>query len=179
MKKIKINGIKRPLAIALLSMLVTLSSFASEGGSSRTMHRFGLYVGFLGDPFPTLVGFNLGINLASFLRICGGYGTISASSVDATSGTTTTLSATTIGGGARLFVPGWNFSPTVGASYARVNLSGTGTTVGGFGASGSHTYLSAGFDWQANIGFNLGFGYNYSLLAGVGGLPYINLGWFF
>lgn len=80
-------------------------------------------------------------------------------------------------------VPDWNFSPVVGLSWATVSVtfsgSVTGGTVGGFGASGSHLYATFGVDWQTGSGFNLGAGYNLSLASGVGGLPYINLGWYF
>ena len=85
--------------------------------SNRLSHRFGVSLGILGDPFPTLLGYNASINLARWLRATAGYGQIS--------GTTTGGEAkiTTIGGGLRLFVPSWNFSPVVGASWAKVTFS--------------------------------------------------------
>ncbi|MEK6705184.1 MAG: hypothetical protein AABZ06_05300 [Bdellovibrionota bacterium] len=160
-------------------------SLAANADSNRMKNKIGAHIGLLGDPFPTLVGFNLNYNVLDFLRATAGYGSISAST-SATVGSTTTsstLTATTIGVGARAFVPGWNFSPVLGLSWANVSISATGTvsttTVGGFGVSASHLYASIGFDWQTDGGFNLGGGYNLSLKSGVGGLPYINLGWYF
>ena len=80
-------------------------------------------------------------------------------------------------------IPGTSFTPVVGVNYATVNAVTTGSysgvAVSGFSSNAGHVYGNVGFDWQAHVGFNLGFGYNYSLLAGVGGAPYINLGWFF
>ena len=92
-----------------------LFSASSVQASNRLSHRFGVSLGILGDPFPTLLGYNASINLARWLRATGGYGQIS--------GTTNAGEAkiTTVGGGVRLFVPSWNFSPVVGLSYAKVS----------------------------------------------------------
>ena len=79
--------------------------------------------------------------------------------------------------------PGALMAPVVGLSWATVSVTAEGTgvigDVGGFSGSASHMYMTFGFDWQTGSGFNLGAGYNYSLKSGVGGLPYINLGWYF
>ena len=140
--------------------------------SNRLSHRFGVSLGILGDPFPTLLGYNASINLARWLRATGGYGQIS--------GTTNAGEAkiTTVGGGVRLFVPSWNFSPVVGLSYAKVSFTGSGS-LSGFTGNSHHTYATLGFDWQAANGFNFGLGANLSTLSGVGAVPYLNLGWFF
>ena len=95
------------------------------------------------------------------------------------------MTATTLGGAFNLFVPGWNFSPTVGVGYAAITVTISGTTetlsqsVGGFAASDSHTYVIAGIDWVTSGGFNLGAGVNISMKEGVGQLSFLNIGWFF
>jgi opacity protein-like surface antigen len=158
--------------LCVLSLAVALMSSASAHAGNRTGHRFGLTLGLLGDPFPTAIGYNANFNLADLMRVVAGYGSISGT---ASNGTTAKL--TTMGGGVRFFVPSWNFSPVVGVSWAKVSL--TGTSLSGFASNTSHIYGTAGFDWQAANGFNLGFGANFSAKAGVGAVPYMNFGWFF
>ncbi len=160
--------------VPVLAITLALLASGSAEASNRVAKRVGVSLGLLGDPFPTLLGYNLNFNAARWLRLTAGYGSISGTGTNGES-----LSLTTIGGGARLFVPSWNFSPVVGASYAKVSFTGSAGELGGFSANGSHTYLTAGFDWQAGNGFNLGFGANLSTLEGVGAVPYINLGWYF
>jgi hypothetical protein len=160
-----------------MTLLVVAVSPGMYGQSNRMNHKFGLHLGLLGDPFPTLLGLNLDYNLIDWARVTAGYGSVSA---DVTGGK---LTATTFGAGVRAMVPNWNVTPVVGLSFASVSVSATGTAVsgdvGGFSASASHLYATFGLDYQAGIGFNVGLGYNVSLKSGVGGLPYINLGWFF
>ncbi|HEY6951801.1 MAG TPA: hypothetical protein VI758_05305 [Bacteroidota bacterium] len=164
-------------SLIAVALLVVALSPASFGQSNRTKDRFGLHLGLLGDPFPTLIGFNADYNLTDWARLTAGYGSVKAS---VTGGD---LTATTFGGGVRAMVPNWNFTPVVGLSFASVSVTATGTgvsgDVGGFSGSASHLYATFGLDYQAGIGFNVGAGYNFSLKSGVGGLPYVNLGWFF
>ncbi len=136
--------------------------------------RAGAFLGVLGDPFPTLVGVNLAYNVFDFLRATAGLGQVSASVGNSSA------SATTVGAGARFLVPGWSLSPVAGLSLAYVGYSSTGgaLSVGGFDSGGLHAYASLGIDWQTASGFNVGAGYNLSTKAGVGGMPYLNLGWF-
>jgi hypothetical protein len=159
-----------------------------QAGSTRMEHRFGGYFSVIGDPFPTLIGINAGANVFDFMRVVVGYGKISTTFQGEDSNgnlTNGTLSATTLGGGLRFFMPNWNFTPMVGLSFANVSVSLTGTsntngnTVDGFSGSQSHVYAAIGFDWQTHAGFNMGAGWNQSFLSGVGGLPYLNFGWFF
>ncbi len=152
------------------------TSTETAAQSNRMMRKAGVYLGILGDPFPTLVGVNLGYNAFDFMRITGGLGRVSA-----TLGASE-ASATTLGAGTRFFVPGWNLSPVAGLSFAYVSVSQTGgaaVSVSNFGSSAAHIYATLGFDWQAASGFNVGAGYNLSFKGGVGGLPYLNLGWYF
>lgn len=169
---------------AIISIFIANPSAQAESG--RMNNRFGFYLAAFGDPFPSLLGINLGINATDFLRFHLGYGSITGT-VSSTSapGQNSNFTITTIGGGAKLLVPDWNFSPLLGIGYSQVTVtaSGPSTTNTLYGFTGTATattgYAAVGFDWQANVGFNLGFGYNWSLLPGVGGLPYAQIGWFF
>jgi hypothetical protein len=174
------------VAVGVLAILVSTVSWGktlpvkedlstvSVVQSSRMHKRVGAYLGVLGDPFPTLVGVNLAYNVFDFLRATAGLGQVSASVGNASA------SATTVGAGARFLVPGWSLSPVAGLSVAYVGYSssGGGVSVGGFNSGGLHAYASLGVDWQTVSGFNLGAGVNVSTKAGVGVLPYLNLGWF-
>lgn len=162
-------------ALLLIAPLAFGDSEVTETTSNRMKRRAGGYVGLLGDPFPTLVGLNVAYNVFDFMRATVGLGKVSASVG------TAEATATTIGGGARFFVPGWSFSPVVGLSTAYVSVSqtdGMSISVKNFETSGMHLYGTVGFDWQSPSGFNVGAGYNLSFKSGVGGLPYINLGWY-
>lgn len=152
--------------------------FGTNGPSDRMSKRAGAYLGILGDPFPTLLGVNVGYNAFDFLRLHAGIGRVSASAGIGDS--SLSASATTLGVGARALVPGWSLSPTVGLAAAMVVYSSSGASikVNGFEASGAHVYASLGVDWQTPGGFNLGLGYNLSIRSGIGGLPYLNFGWF-
>jgi len=165
------------LAVVVLIVASGMLAQNASAQSNRMTHQIGVHLGLLGDPFPTLLGFNANYNITDWVRATAGYGSITAS---VTGGE---LKATTFGAGARFFVPDWSFSPVAGISWATVSVtvSGTGVIgdVGGFSGSGSHMYATFGFDWQTGMGFSLGAGYNLSLKSGVGGLPYINLGWYF
>lgn len=161
--------------VAVLAFLMIVP--VANAQSNRSKQKLGLNLGLLGDPFPTLVGFNVNYNVTDFVRATAGYGSVSAT---VTGGK---LTASTFGAGARFMMPDWNLTPVVGISWATVSVTAEGTgvigDVGGFSGSASHMYMTFGFDWQTGSGFNLGAGYNYSLKSGVGGLPYVNLGWYF
>jgi len=169
------------LAVAVLLVASGILAQDATAQSNRMKHQIGLHIGLLGDPYPTLVGFNANYNAMDWLRVTAGYGSISADVTDVTG--TGTFKATTIGFGARLFVPDWNFTPVGGISWATVSVTVSGTAllgdVAGFSANGSHMYATIGFDWQTGMGFSLGGGYNMSFKSGVPGVPYINLGWYF
>jgi len=159
--------------LIMASGIVAQDAFAQ---SNRMKNRIGIHIGLLGDPFPTLIGFNANYNVMDWARVTAGYGSLTVT------GTGGDLTASTFGFGGRFFVPDWNFSPVVGISWATVSVTITGGAigdVGGFTGSGSHLYATFGFDWQTGMGFSLGAGYNLSLKSGVGGLPYVNLGWYF
>ncbi len=154
-------------------MLLPAASFAGN----RAANPLGLVVS-IGNPFPTAIGGNLGYHLDDWGRLSGGYGTVSAS-LGANK-----LEATTYGAQLNFFVSNWNLSPTAGLGWSNVDVTLTGSAVsgldaGGFTASDSHFFATFGIDWVASSGFHLAGGYNHSLKSGVGGLLYINLGWYF
>ncbi len=144
---------------------------------SRSMHRFGVYVSVLGDPFPSLWGINVGYNLESWMRLHAGYGSTSVGSG------TSTLTVSSLGGGVHFFVPGWSLSPVVGVSItnltASVSGSVSGLSVNGISSSGLFTYGSAGLEWQTYSGLTIGVGYNFGLSGGLGGAPSASFGWYF
>lgn len=139
-------------------------------GSNRATKKYGMYMGFIGDPFPTIWGLNAAFNGTDFMRATAGYGQIA--------------SIKTFGFGAKFMVPKRNLSPVVGINWAKVtvkidDLDEDDDDVEGFEDSGDHFYINAGIDWTSKGGLNLGGGYNFSLKADVGGIPYINVGAFF
>lgn len=163
----------RILLVLACILFLPLTSFAGN----RADHTFGIYLG-IDNPFPTVVGGNVGFHLGDWARISGGYGTIS-STLGASK-----LEANTYGGQFNLFVPSWTFTPTFGVGYSKVDVTLTGSSVvgldvGGFTGSASHAFITVGLDWVSGIGFYFAAGWNHSLKSGVGGAPYVNIGWFF
>ncbi len=158
-----------------------VSTTAAPDVSNRMKNRLGAYLAFR-EPAPTIIGLNLAYNPFDFLRVSAGYGKLTVtSSISCYNNncTTTEASATTLGFGARAFVPGWSFSPSVGLHYGHVSYDGEGLEVGGFTESGGHIYTTLGVDWQAKGGFNGSLGYQRSLKGDVGGAVYLSAGWFF
>jgi len=131
---------------------------------NRLTKRLGAYVGVLGDPHPTLFGFNVAYNVLDYLRASIGYGSVSVGD----------LSLTTIGAAAKFMVPGWNLSPTGTLGYSHVSMNGF---VADYGEN--NIYVGLGGDWQAGNGFNLGAGFNVSLNGAAPTAPYLNVGMFF
>ncbi len=171
----RITRLLGPVLVAIL--IIGIVGETAEAQSNRSKKKLGVHIGLLGDPFPTLIGGNVNYNVTDWARATVGYG-----SVTATVGTGE-LTASTFGFGGRFMVPDWNLTPVVGISWATVSVTASAPglvgDVGGFSGSGSHLYATFGFDWQTGAGFNVGAGYNLSLQSGVGGLPYVNLGWYF
>ncbi len=180
---------KRLLKSAVWTLLlVSSASFAQSRGKSR----FGLAMGILSDPAPSIIAYQAKLNLTEWLQIHVGYGSITAtgsgSTVDgvASSGSGT---VTTMGAGAKIFLlSGGNFSPYVGGGYSLINATGdfaiNGQTIATGSGKLSSTYASVGLDHQANIGFNIGAGVHYfftptELKTVVKYLPHVYFGWFF
>ena len=128
---------------------------------------------------------NLGVNIRDFLRLSGGYGTFTSSTLFANAGIPLgeeSLRFTSYGGGARLLVPGWSLSPSAGLSYVHVKVasSTSGIVASEFGGgAGGHAHAAVGLDLTLRFGLHAAAGWNHSLKPGIGGMPYLNLGWFF
>lgn len=141
--------------------------------SERMGHRLGLALAY-GEPAPSILGINVAYNLTDYLRAQIGGGQVSFGFGDASG------SATTLGAGLKGFVPGWSLTPSLGLHMAGVIYSGDLLIrMAGFESSGVHVYGTAGLDYQAKSGFHGSLGYNLSFRPGVGGGPYVQLGWFF
>ena len=168
-------------------MLLVLGSFVRpecSQASSRTAHRFGLDVGVLTSPFPSLFGVSASYNLLNSLRLSAGYGSVSgtASTVDANTLTVTQTnwSFTTLAGDIKIFPVDWNFAPFGVVGYTHVSFTGSGSGLGNVSAGGSAIYYGFGFDWTSNSGFNMGFEYKMTKIASESvGLPGFYIGWFF
>lgn len=165
--------------IMVFSVLLFLGGTLSaeeRAASSRMNKRYGLYLGLLGDPFPTILGLNGAVHATDFLRATAGWGRI-------TGGENGAITIDTIGFGVKFLVPGNNLSPVVGLNWAKVSfksdLDPNDEDVQGFRASDDHFYVNAGVDWTAKGGFYLGGGVNISLREGVPIIPYLNIGAFF
>jgi hypothetical protein len=132
----------------------------------------GVYASILGDPVPSFFGVNLGYNLGDIARIHAGYGSLATGLVNGTA----------YGGGVKFFVPGWGFSPFVGAQYSVFNVDSVlGVTLPGGVNSGAGVFsVGAGLDWQTSFGFHLSAGGYMPMGTSSGQLiPGVNLGWFF
>ncbi len=155
------------------------STAESAASDNRSLNKLGAYVGILGDPHPTLLGFNVAYNALDYMRVSAGFGQVSVSTLSLSNAglTTESTSLTTLGLGTKFMMPGWNFTPTVGFGYSHISI--TSTAVMPIDYKANNYYTNFGFDWQASTGFNLGGGLNVSLNSGAPTAPYINVGYFF
>ncbi len=173
---------RRLLALVALVSICFAAPVSAKGGGSRAEHRIGFTVGLFSDPFPNMIGAALRINVTDFFQLHAGYGNLSY-----TVGTTT-ITATALGGGGRLFIPGWSFSPFAGFNYTHWSATGnvtmgTQTIPAGSGLPGV-MYLTFGLDWQTHAGFNIGGGVHYvlspsQLSSAISLTPQLYLGWYF
>lgn len=136
--------------------------------SNRRERRVGFVIG-VNDPVPAVAGLSVGYNLFDFLRVTAGVGRFNSDYNFG--GYVMATKSLTYGGGVRLLMPGWSLSPVAGASWATIKTDGF--------PDDHHTYLVAGLEWQASFGLNVGGGYEQSLDSRIGGLPYLNAGWYF
>jgi hypothetical protein len=161
--------LKKPFLLPVLAGIAVIFGYLATPtaeASARLTRKVGVYGAIAGDPSPSLLGINLGWNLTDFFQVHGGYGVTAIGLIN----------GTTLGGGAKLFLPGWNFSPMVGVSYASFKGDFLGiVTVD----STSITTLQFGFDWQTSYGLYFGFGGTQGMTSGAKATPYVQLGWFF
>ena len=155
---------------------VTLLSSAARGAdverleatSRRSEQRAAVTVG-LNDPVPAVAGISVGYNVLDFLRLTAGVGRFNSDYEY--NGITLKTRSVTYGAGVRFLVPGWNLSPVVGVSWATIATEG-------FPNDDHHVYAVGGLEWQTDFGLNIGAGYERSFDAKIGGLPYLNVGWY-
>jgi hypothetical protein len=145
------------------------SLFDTAGPTPRSDNHLGLIFG-LNDPVPAVVGLSAAYNLFDFARLQAGVGRFNSEyhygpyTMEARS--------LTYAFGSRFFVPGWQISPMLGLSWATILTDG-------FPNADHHFSVSAGVDWQTRFGLDIAAGYNQSFDAQIGGLPFLNVGWFF
>ena len=148
--------------------IFSISTFGSRAhAGSRDVKKIGVSVGFLTEPFPSVVGYDVSYNVLSYLRLTGGYGSVG--------------SLSTFAFDAKAFPIDWNFAPYVTVGFTNVSGS-SGGSVGGtnLNVSGNGVYYGAGIDWQMDIGFNLGFNVKVVSIGGLNlSLPGFYTGWYF
>ena len=166
----------------VLFLLALLGLFTIAGIShaqdSRSDKKFGVYLSLAGDPFVSLGGLNGAYNATDFLRLNAGLGYVG----------TDTASLTSVGLGAKILVPHWEFSPFFGLNFSESFLSSSLGQVFFYnpsngnisGNSLSFFYPSAGLDWQTQGGFNIALNLIFFDVANTTGvLPGLNIGMFF
>jgi len=159
-----------PLLILGLSAFGTSTSALAESeGSARMRHRLSVSATLAGQPYFSAFGGMLGYQIVDFLKVHAGYGIVPPFSTGL-SGATASVSAATIGGGIKLYVPNWGFSPYVGLHLGRVTLDGS-LTYGGISISASAPLIAVsmdlGIEWQTGYGLHFGIG----LTKGLSGIP--------
>lgn len=98
----------------LMALLTAVSAAGvSYGQDARQDKKFGVYLSLVGDPFVSLYGLNAAYNATDYLRFNGGVGYLGVDNV----------SITSVGLGAKLLVPKWDFSPYVGLNFSESFLS--------------------------------------------------------
>lgn len=145
----------------------------------RMQKKMGAYLSLLGDPSPTIAGVNASYNILPYLRAHGGFGQVKMTtgiSANGSSMETKETTVTTIGAGAHLMVPTWNFTPVAGLGYSHVFVTGNAVSTN-IGAD--NIYYKLGFDWQGESGFNIGFGINSAITVAKFSIPYLNFGYYF
>ncbi len=120
------------------------------------------------DPFPSLIGLNLAMNVTPFLRAMIGYGYTS----------TGEASLSTIGGGIKFLVPTWEVSPFASLAVSRIDHSGS-EPIHKINEDFQQLYSTFGLDVQLETGFNIALGYHLSWTGGINGMPTISVGYFF
>ena len=162
--------LKYPRFASLILMIaLSVGCFeANSYASVRSLKRFGLSVAYGGSPAPSMIGYQLNYNVGSLVRLSAGYGTL-------TGGVTQSV-------GVKFFVPGWSFSPFVGANYAKFTLNGSlaaSASSQGVPTQRLYVFTQYGLDWQTRFGLNLGAGVSQIMVKGIQSIGFGYLGWFF
>lgn len=147
----------------------------SYSRGSRESRRFGVLLTGI-DPYPSLYGVSVALNVTDFFQISGSYGHVPADLIKIVR---TSYSVDTYALNARAFVPGWKFSPFVGIgrSWARATpvaramgygmssfddpeALGTDFIEQNVEGKAAAWLVNAGFSWQARSGFAVNLGVN-------------------
>ena len=161
-------------ALLLGLVLALLGSAAPQlaAASNRQIHKLGVYGTVLGEPVSSFVGINVGYNLGDIARVHGGYGSLATGLVNGSS----------YGGGVKFFLPGWGFSPYIGAQYSFFSVDSVLciSLPGGISSGTGVLSAGAGIDWQTGFGLYLTVGANMALASSsTSAIPFFGLGWFF
>jgi hypothetical protein len=158
-------------------LFFTIAGFRNSYADDYRMEKkLGVYLSFLGDPFPSFGGLNIAYNATNYLRLTGGMGYYASPCNTITS----------LGIGVKALLPHEDFSPVVGLtlSYSFWSWSSNSSCVSSFDY-GNHTntlafvYTNVGFDYQSKGGFNIGVGVILPFVNAYGWLPGLNIGKFF
>lgn len=165
------------LVVLSLGLCVAVRQAEAASGSSRAEKKYGLYLGLLGDPFPSMWGINAAANFIGFIRAHLGYGSI----------TVLTTNVTVMNVGVEAFVPDWNLSPFAGFGYNLISSNATSFIINGMtisnppGTNLNVPVFSVGLEWQSEGGFLLGLSYNIPLGGAWAGSssPGLRIGYIF
>lgn len=145
--------------------------------SNREERKIGIHQGVMSSPFGMLA---LGgaYNFTDYIQAHAGLGDTFL----------VICNVFTTGGGINLFIPGQNFSPTLGGTLGYARSECADFSLGDGRSSPNQrdkllAYPSVGVDYQAANGFNIGVG-SHLVIRGVGDeiipfMPYVQFGWFF
>ena len=163
------------LTFVIIVLPFTQPAYADD---NRMKERFGVYGTLFGEPLISLMGVDFAYNALDFLRLNAGAGAYPGIGV----------SLYTLGVGAKLMVPHWEFTPFLGGSFAQWFTSSPygaipyyDVTSGTILSDPHYFYLMVGFDYQAKDGFDIGLGVAYGsfIPPGYGGIPDIFFGKYF
>jgi hypothetical protein len=198
-KTIKNLSLSPPKPNDLLTATVVSSARESESKLQKALDRdkgvpsvqcnrkrksIGIYGGFL-DGIGALASGNIAYNLGCFARVHAGYGITPLGYIN----------FSFLHGGMRLFVPGWNLSPTLGINLTQITyqqtdldysladaLSSVTAGVAAAGDTKSSTtilYMPIGLDWTSSWGFHVAAGASLAFQPLTLVFFYANLGFFF
>lgn len=164
-------------AISLAQTSTTTTTTTTAPTDSRAVHTFGIELTEQGDNVglpSTFVA--LGFNLVDAFRISAEYGATNVNppprNLDLPYTPSNSTTQSFLGGRAALFVPGWNFSPTIGAAY----IHGFPRD---FVLPADYYDANLGLEWQMPIGLTLGGGLKVTYNTTSETVGYLQGGWFF
>lgn len=171
--------------LALVTAFTAQFASAADGSSTASLHpekQFGASVG-LGDPFPGLLGINVGYNLNKDIRLTAGYAEVEVTTSISFTGNgfeSESIKATTMAAGAEYLFTDWAVRPVVGLKAGYFAVEGKGEiSLNGFEGSKGYAYSNLGIDYIAQGGFHAAVGMNMALANASGTGFYTNLGYYY